>query len=440
MNKSTLSRRSFVVRSALAASALAFPFVSVRNVLGANSRLNIVGIGAGGKGAVDVAACGSQNVIALVDVDEVRAADMFKKFPNAKRFKDFRVMFDQMSKAIDAVTVSTPDHMHFLPAMRAIKEKKHVFCQKPLTHTVWEARELATAARNAGVATQMGNQGISNPALRLDAEIVKSGAIGAIREMHCWTDRPGGWWKQGVQRPTGDQPVPGTLDWDLWVGCAPWRPYNPAYVPFSWRGYFDFGTGAIGDMGCHLLNLAALAMDMHGPTKVVAEGTGQTSESGPTSSQIAWDFPERPGQPAFKFFWHDGGRKPSQDLFPGKKYEGNGVVLVGTEDTMLTSDVGGGVLKSGRSRADLKNVPELFDKSGKDDQKHYDEWFAACRGGRPALSNFNVAGPITEVVLLGQVALRAGTAIHWDAKNLKITNNPDANQYLKTTYRKGWEI
>jgi predicted dehydrogenase len=440
MNKSTLSRRSFVVRSALAASALAFPFVSVRNVLGANSRLNIVGIGAGGKGAVDVAACGSQNVIALVDVDEVRAADMFKKFPNAKRFKDFRVMFDQMSKDIDAVTVSTPDHMHFLPAMRAIKEKKHVFCQKPLTHTVWEARELATAARNAGVATQMGNQGISNPALRLDAEIVKSGAIGAIREMHCWTDRPGGWWKQGVQRPTGDQPVPGTLDWDLWVGCAPWRPYNSAYVPFSWRGYFDFGTGAIGDMGCHLLNLAALAMDMHGPTKVVAEGTGQTSESGPTSSQIAWDFPERPGQPAFKFFWYDGGRKPSQDLFPGKKYEGNGVVLVGTEDTMLTSDVGGGVLKSGRSRADLKNVPELFDKSGKDDQKHYDEWFAACRGGRPALSNFNVAGPITEVVLLGQVALRAGTAIHWDAKNLKITNNPDANQYLKTTYRKGWEI
>jgi len=371
-------------------------------------------------------------------VDQSRGAGMFKKFPNAKRFKDFRVMFDQMSKDIDAVTVSTPDHMHFLPAMRAIKEKKHVFCQKPLTHTVWEARELRAAAKKAGVATQMGNQGISLPSLRRDAEIVKSGAIGAIKEMHCWTDRPGDWWKQGVQRPGGNQPVPGTLDWDLWVGGAPWRPYNPAYVPFAWRGYWDFGTGAIGDMGCHLLNLAALALDMRDPVKVVADGKGQTSDSGPTSSHIVWEFPDRLGQPAFKFHWYDGGRKPSADFFPGKKLDGNGVIMLGTEDTMLTNYDGGGVLKSGRAYDDLKNVPELFNKCGESDQCHYDEWFAACKGGPAALSNFNVAGPVTEVVLLGQLALRAGTPIDWDAKNLKVTNNRDANQYVKTEYRKGW--
>ncbi len=440
MKKTVLSRRSFITRSALATGAIAFPFVSVRNVLGANERLNIAGIGVGGKGSKDVSSCESQNVVALVDVDQVRATDLFNKFPNAKRFKDYRVMFDEMSDKIDAVTVSTPDHMHFLPAMRAVREKKHVYCQKPLTHTVWEARELAKAARESKVATQMGNQGVSSPALRRDAEIVKAGSLGTIKEMHCWTDRPGDWWKQGVQRPTGKIVVPDALDWNLWLGVAPERPYNPAYVPFAWRGYWDFGTGAIGDMGCHLLNLATLAMDIRDPEKIVANGVGQTSDSGPTSSHIVWDFPDRPGQPAFKFHWYDGGQLPPQDLYPNAEYKDNGILMIGSDDTLLTNYNGGGRFKSGRRYEEFKDVPQLFPKCDEWDQCHYDEWFAACKGGPAALSNFNVSGPVTEVVLLGQVALRAGTPIEWDAKKMEVTNNKDANQFLKTKYRKGWKV
>jgi predicted dehydrogenase len=440
MKKTTLTRRSFIARSALASSAIAFPFVSVRNVLGANDRLNIAGIGVGGKGSTDVSRCGSQNIVALVDVDDVRAKEMYEKFPKANRFMDYRIMFEEMSDKIDAVTVSTPDHMHFLPAMRAIKEKKHVFCQKPLTHTVWEARELAKAAKSAKVATQMGNQGVSSPALRRDAEIVKGGGLGTIKEMHCWTDRPGDWWKQGVQRPTGKIDVPDTLDWDLWLGCAPERPYNPAYVPFAWRGYWDFGTGAIGDMGCHLLNLATLAMDIRDPEKIVAEGIGQTSDTGPTSSHIVWDFPDRKGQPAFKFHWYDGGQLPPQDLYPNAEYKDNGILMVGSDDTLLTNYNGGGRFKSGRRYDNFKDVPQLFPKCEEWDQCHYDEWFAACKGGPAALSNFSVSGPVTEVVLLGQVALRAGTPIEWNAERLRVTNNRDADKFLRTEYRKGWDV
>jgi hypothetical protein len=199
-------------------------------------------------------------------------------------------------------------------------------------------------------------------------------------------------------------------------------------------------TGAIGDMGCHLLNLATLAMDVRDPVRVVAEGVGQTDESGPTESHVVWDFPERPGQPAFKFHWYDGGRKPSPDFFPGREYEGNGILMVGSEDTLLTNYNGGGVFKSGRTYEDFKEVPEMFGKCPEWEQCHYDEWFAACHGGPAALSNFDKAGPVTEVVLLGQVALRAGTPLEWDARRMRVKNNKDANQFLKTRYRRGWRI
>ncbi|XOV71634.1 MAG: Gfo/Idh/MocA family protein [Verrucomicrobiota bacterium] len=439
MKKNMLSRRSFAVRSAFGASAVAFPFVSVRNVLGANERLNIAGIGCGGKGATDVAMCGSQNIVALVDIDPIHGARMFQKFPEAKRYQDYRVMFDEMVDKVDAVTISTPDHMHFHPAMRAVLSGKHVFCQKPLTHTVWEARTLTLAARKAGVATQMGNQGISAPKMRRDAEVVKSGALGEIKELHCWTDRPGGRWKQGIGRPAGVHNAPDHIDWDLWIGCAPWRPYHPAYHPFAWRGFWDFGTGAIGDMGCHLLNLATLTLDIRDPEKIVAEGRGQTSETGPTESHIVWDFPKREGRSAFKFHWYDGGRKPSQDLFPGAEFDTNGIIMIGEADTMLTHYSGGGRLKSGRKYADLE-VPDMFGECPSWHECHYDDWINACKGGSPALSNFEKAGPVTEVVLLGQVALRAGTEIKWDADRMEVSNNKSANQYVSKAYRKGWEI
>ena len=440
MNKRTLSRRHFIQSTALAGAALAFPFVSARNVLGANSRLNIACVGVGGKGAVDIAGVDSENLIGLCDVDANRLATAGKKYAQARQFADWRVMFDQLGKQIDAVTVSTPDHLHFLPSYRAVKEGKHVYCQKPLTHTIWEARTLTEAARQAKVATQMGNQGISHPKVRRDAELVKAGVLGPIREMHCWTDRPGPWWKQGLQRPTEFPAVPQELNWDLWLGPAPYRPYHPAWGHFSWRGWWDFGTGAPGDMGCHMLNLAALAMDFRDPISVEAKSAGANQETGPLWSEVKWEFPARGAQPAFTLFWYDGGHKPAADLYPGGKFVENGVIVVGAKDTLLTNYEGGGTFKSGATYDDFKNIPETLPKKPNWDRCHYEEWIAACKGGPRAYSNFDVAGPVTEVVLLGNVAVRAGQRLEWDAKKLKVTNVKSANQYLRTEYRKGWRV
>src|SRR5437667_4119371 len=287
MKSASITRRQFVKRSAVVAGALSFPFVSSRRVLGANNRLNIAGIGAGGKGEVDVAGCDSENIIALCDVDEKNAANTFKKYSGAKRYRDFRVMLEK-EKSIDAVTVSTPDHMHFPAAMWAMRMRKHVYCQKPLTHTVQEARLLAEAARKHKVATQMGNQGHSDSKLRRNVELVQAGVLGNVREVHVWTDRP--IWPQGVLRPTDNPVVPSTLDWNLWLGVAPSRPYSPAYVPFKWRGYWDFGTGALGDMACHCMDLPYWALKLDAPTSVVAQQEGMTSESPPRQSIITYEF------------------------------------------------------------------------------------------------------------------------------------------------------
>ncbi len=438
-----VTRRSFIKSTARAGVALGFPFVSARNVLGANSRLNIAGVGVGGKGWVDITSCDSENIVGLCDVDSIRLGKAGDKYPQAQRFADWRVMFERLGNQIDAVTVSTPDHMHFQPAYRAIKSGKHVYCQKPLTHTVWEARTLAAAARQAKVATQMGNQGMSHAELRRDAELLKAGVIGDILEMHCWTDRPGKWWKQGVTVPTAFPPVPTTLNWDLWLGGAPARPYHPDYSHFMWRGWWDFGTGAIGDMGCHLLNLAALSMDLGDPVRIETRSEGQTDQTGPRWSEITWTFPARGKKPVFKLYWYDGGRLPPSELFRGQSYSDNGVLTVGSKDTLYSSPgyIGSGVFKSGAKQVDFKNsVPETLPKPENWDRCHYEEWIAACKGGPKPHSNFDVAGPVSEVVLLGQVALRAGKPLEWDAKNLTVTNVRDANQFVKTDYRKGWKI
>lgn len=440
MNSRSWSRRRFFQSSAAATAAVAFPFISVRNVLGANSRLNVACVGVGGKGTVDVAGVSGENIIGLCDVDGNRLASAAKRYAGAQGFADWRVMFDKLGKQIDAVTVSTPDHLHFHPSYRAVREGKHVFCQKPLTHTVWEARTLTEAARKAKVATQMGNQGISQPKLRRDAELVKAGVLGSIREVHAWTDRPGRWWKQGQQRPVEYPPVPKELNWDLWLGPAPQRPYHPAWGHFAWRGWWDFGTGAPGDMGCHLLNLPALAMDFRDPVAVEAKSEGATSESGPLWSEVKWEFPERGTQRAFQFHWYDGGRKPAAELFPGRKFGENGLLVVGAKDTFLGSYEGGGAFKSGATYEDFKHIPETLPKNENWDRCHYEEWIAACKGGPRAYSNFDVAGPVTEVVLLGNVALRAGQRLEWDAKKLKVTNVKSANQFLKREYRKGWKV
>jgi len=439
---SALSRRAFLRRSAAGAALLAFPFVSSRRVLGANGRLNIAGVAVGGKGWVDITSCDSENIVGLCDVDATRLAKAGEKFPSAARYADWRVMFDKLGKEIDAVTVSTPDHNHFLPSYRAVKMGKHVYCQKPLTHTVWEARTLAAAAREAKVATQMGNQGISHPNLRRDAELIKAGVIGDVLEVHVWTDRPGQWWKQGLARPTEFPPAPKDLNWELWTGGAPLRPYHPQYSHFQWRGWWDYGTGAIGDMGCHLLNCPTLSMDVRDPAGVKGRGEGATDVTGPLWSEIEWQFPARNGKPAWKLFWYDGARKAPPEKFPGQAFAENGLIMIGTKDTFYSPGYnGGGMFKSGARIGDFKNtVPESLPKNPNWDRCHYEEWIAACKGGPKAYSNFDVSGPVTEVVLLGQLALRAAQPLDWNAKRMKVTNVRSANQWVKTKYRKGWGV
>jgi predicted dehydrogenase len=438
MQTQPIPRRSFLKRTAVATAALSFPFVSTRNVLGANERLNIAAIGAGGKGSVDVAGCDSQNIFALCDVDEKNAAGTFNKYPKAKRFKDFRVMLDQ-EKSIDAVTISTPDHMHFPAAMWAMRLKKHVYVQKPLTHTVEEARRLTETARKYKLATQMGNQGHSDNGLRRNVELVQAGVLGQVREAHCWTDRP--IWPQGVNRPSATPPAPDTLDWDLWLGVAPKRPYSPDYVPFKWRGFWDFGTGALGDMGCHVYDLPYWALKLGAPTSVTADQEGMTKESPPKASTVTYEFAQRGNLAPAKFVWYDGGRKPSADLVKGKKLPTNGVILVGDKDTLyVPSYWGKGEFLSGAKYEDFTKVAETLPKKDDFDRCHYEEWITACKGGPKAYSNFDEAGPLTEMILLGNIALRAGRRIEWNAKKLKVTNDKEANRLVSKEYRRGWGV
>ena len=436
MKSRCLTRRQFVKRSVIATAALAIPFVARRNVLGANGRLNIAGVGVGGKGASDVANVDNENIYALCDVDEVNAAGSFQKYPQAKHFKDFRVMLEKEGRHIDAVTVSTPDHMHAPVALMAMNMGKHVYCQKPLTHTVSEARLMAETARQHKVATQMGNQGHCNPDTRRLVELIQSGVLGKVKAIHVWTDRPANWWPQGIERPRETPPVPPTLDWDLWLGVAPWRPYNPAYVPFKWRGFWDFGTGALGDMACHCMDLAFFSLKLGAPGSVEAQSSAVNGETAPVWSIIHYEFPGPNGQPPVKMTWYDGGKKPSADLVKGRKLESNGIILIGDKDTLYVPNYwGAGSFLSGAKVEDFKNTPESLPRPQGFERNHHQEWLNACKGGPKALSNFDYSGPMTEAVLLGNVALRTGKKIQWDSTKLMVTNVPEADQYLRTKYR-----
>ena len=439
MKSCNITRRQFIHHTAVAGAVLAFPFVARRTVLGANSRLNLGGIGAGGKGASDIENADSENIYALCDVDEVNAAGTFKKYPQAKRFKDFRVMLDKEGKNLDGVMVSTPDHMHAPAALMAMKMGKHVYCQKPLTHTVFEARQLAEVAREHKVATQMGNQGHCNSDTRRLVELIQAGVLGKVSEIHVWTDRP--IWPQGIGRPQETPPVPPTLDWDLWLGVAPWRPYHAAYVPFKWRGFWDFGTGALGDMACHCMDLAFFSLKLGAPASVEAHSSEVNNETAPKWSIITYEFPAEGGRPVTKMTWYDGGKKPSPDLAKVRDLPTNGIILRGDKDTLFVPSYwGAGSFHSGAKVEDFKSIPETLPKPPGFERNHHQEWINACKGGPKAMSNFDYAGAMTEAVLLGNVAVRAGKKIHWDAKKLEITNLPEANQYLRTEYREGWRV
>jgi len=404
--------------------------------------LNVAAIGAGGKGAVDIGYCAEENVVALCDVDEVNAAASFRKFPDAKRFKDFRVMLDQAGGQIDAVTISIPDHSHAYAAAMAMDLGKHVYLQKPLTHSVAEARFLMRMARRKRLVTQMGNQGHSEPGSRRLVELIRAGVLGDVREAHVWTDRP--IWPQGMNRPPAAK-VPPTLDWDLWLGPAPWREFHEGCVPFKWRAFWDFGTGALGDMGCHNMDLAFFALGLRDPEWVETTCSGVSPETAPAWSVIRTHFPALAGRPPVTLTWYDGGKKPDPALVKLDQLPANGCILIGSRDTLYVPLYWGrGSFVSGARMEDFSHVAEILPRlpgAEKDhDAAHHHEWIAACKGQGRTLSDFDYAGPMTEAVLLGNVALRAGTRIEWDAAMMRVKNNHRAQAFIKRSFRKGWEL
>ncbi|MBI5095997.1 MAG: Gfo/Idh/MocA family oxidoreductase [Candidatus Hydrogenedentes bacterium] len=455
MNEPKLTRRIFLMGSLAAAAGCATGTkgkrAAKRRTVSPNEKLNVAGIGIGGQGGGDISACGTENVVALCDVDwgYDGTQKTFAHFPKATQYKDFRVMLEK-EKSIDAVTISTPDHMHAFIALTAMQMGKHVYVQKPMTHNIEEARMLTLAARKYKVATQMGNQGHSSDDVRQICEWIDAGAIGAVREAHTWTNRPS--WPQGLKRPAGSDPVPSTLDWDLWLGVAPERPYvanHPAtgkncYLPFVWRGWWDFGCGALGDMACHVMDASNWALKLGYPTSVEAVSQeGATDEQAPLKSVIKYEFPKRGAMPPVTLYWHDGGNLPERpkDIPADVKLGSgdNGTLFVGEKGYITCRTYSGEprLLPADRFK-DYKSPAQTLPRIP--NQNHYQDWIAACKGGAPACSNFDYAGPFTEVVLLGNLALRTGKKLEWDGPNMKVTNLPEANSLVKNNYRKGWSI
>jgi predicted dehydrogenase len=377
-----------------------------------------------------------QNIVAICDTRDEVLAKLTNDFPDAKQYADYRRMLTKMRKQIDAVVISTPDHTHAIPAVMAMQMGMHVYCEKPLTHSIYEARVLRDAARKYKVATQMGNQGSALSGLRETVEVIKSGAIGQVRELHVWSNRPV--WPQGVHRPKDTPPIPDNLHWDLFLGPAPKRPYHPDYQPFNWRGWFDFGTGAIGDMGCHTLNTAFRALDLVNPIVVKAKSNDKTDESYPKSSVITYTFPQRGNLSPLKMTWYDGGLKPPADLLDGRDLPGSGVVYIGEKGKIYSPDDYGAqyILMPEADFEGYKPPSPTLPRS----PGHYAEWIRACKGGEPAFAEFDFAAAITETLLLGNLAVITGEPIYWDPDNMKAINCPKADYWINRPYREGWSL
>ena len=464
-NMTELSRRQFLSRTSiiLGAATMSFPYVG--RVLGANDRINVACIGVGGKGdsdSSDAVRCGG-NLVAICDVDQntldKKAKQFGEKFPNLKRFKDYRKLLDMMGKDIDAVTVSTPDHNHGVAAIRAMKMGKHCFCQKPLVQTVKEARMVRQLAKEKNLATQMGNQGSAETGLRRAVEVIQAGVIGKPLELHVWSNRP--IWPQGLDRPQGKDPVPANLDWDLWLGPAAVRPYKKdVYHTFKWRGWYDFGTGALGDMACHTVNMPFRALKLGYPNVVECEMTSRSySETFPKTSRIRFEFPEREGLPPLKFWWYDG--NPDDALKPLRpmadvtkeiilregKLPGSGALIIGDKGKVYSPDDYGArfyvAMKgqedyvSGDKHEACTAVPQSIPRS----PGHMQEWFRMMKDGTPAYSNFDIAAYLAEVILLGCVALRVGEGrrMEWDGPNMKSPTIPEAAKFVSRNNRSGWK-
>jgi predicted dehydrogenase len=454
--KKEISRRDFIGGAAAAAAFTIVP----GSVLAGGSRvppsekINIGCIGVGDQGTRDMQtflAKESVRILAVSDVDadhRKRAADIVNgKYNNrdCQAYNDYREMLEK-HKDIDAVLVVTPDHTHAAISIAAMKLGKHVYCQKPLTHTVLEARKMAENARKYKVATQLGTVNQASEDSRLLFEWIWAGAIGAVCEVHNWSNRP--IWPQGIDRPTETPPVPLTLDWDRWLGPAPYRPYHPIYLPLVWRGWWDFGTGALGDMGCYSFDTIFRVLKLEHPVSVEASGSAFApkmweqlqfnTETYPRASVVRWQFPARADMPAVTVIWYDGGMLPAEpDELEGQSLQREGLLFVGDKGKILCDFSGGNPRLIPQSKMQAFNRPP---KTLPRSIGHHDEWLRACRGGESAGANFKYSGLVTQALLLGNVALRTRRKLYWDGPNFKVTNLPEANNYLHFDYRSPWTL
>ena len=426
MNR-TITRRGILQGSAaMAAGYWISPTLSAADSTSPNEKLNVACIGIGGQGGANVRGVRSQNIVALCDVDDKRAGSQYDNFPKAEKFYDFRRMFDKLEKQIDAVVVSTPDHMHFHPSMWALQRGKHLYCEKPLAHTVWETRQLTEMAKKQGVATQLGAQRHTHANMHRTVELVQAGAIGKVTEVHSWIGGDRGMSKVPQDRP----PVPAHLKWDLWLGGAQQRAYHPTYCPYGWRFWWDFGTGETGNWGCHILDIPFWACGLKYPTRVTASGPPTHEQTTPKQMTTRMEFPKE----GVTLHWYHAKNGPPVLKEKGLSGKGMNTLFIGSKGMLLT----------GFSKLQLLPADQYTDfqapaKSIPDSPGFHKEWINACKGGEMATCDFSYSGPLAETVLLGNVAYRAG-AFDWDAANLRAVGNDKAQRYIQTEYREGWQI
>ena len=447
-----IGRRQFIAGTAAAAAAFT---IVPRHVLGGpgetapSEKMNLAGVGIGGVAHGFLKQCdGTMRIRTLCDVDDVYGAKSFNLWPEAERFRDFREMFDKLDDQIDAVLIGTPDHTHAIVCMESLRRKKHTCCVKPLTRTIEECRTVVAAAKAAGVATQVTASPNTSESASRTCELIWSGAIGDITEVHVWSNRP--LWPQGMQRPKGEDPVPDTFDWDLWLGPAPRRPFvnqwpadslevaqvaahqRGVYHPWNFRGWFDFGTGALGDMGCHRFNTMFRALKLDYPTSVDATSTRVLSESFPLGSIVTYEFPAREGMPPLRVVWYDGGLKPPKPKAWGDKpLPPEGELYFGTNGVMFRNDILDAALAK-----KVETLPKTLERRG----GTFPEWFEAIETGRRPGCDFAWNGLTTEAVLLGNIAIRTGKKLNWDAAAMRFTNDDDANRYVLADYQNGWKL
>jgi len=432
-NKSNFSRRDFLRSCGTGAAVLssgAWSQLAAAESKSPNEKLNIACVGTANRAGANINGCQSENIVALCDVDKNYLDRAAAKYRGARTYADYREMIDKEAPKIDAVIVATADHNHALATLKAIRAGKHAYCEKPLTHTVQEARLVAEAAKKQGVATQMGTQIHAGNNYRRVVEIIQSGAIGDVTEVHVWVGKAWG----GGNRPEGGQEPPPTLSWDLWLGPAPVRPYVPGrYHPGQWRRWWDFGTGTLGDMACHYMDLPFWALKLRHPTSCEAEGPEVHPETCPMGLIVRYQFPKRGDLPPVKFTWYDGNRTPRE--VAGQRVPGSGVMFIGSEGKMF-ADYNKYKLFPAEKFAGFKPPEQTIPNS----IGHHAEWIKACKDGSPTTCNFDYSGALTEAVLLGNVAYRTGEKLEWDAKTLKAANCPAADKFVRKQYRKGWEV